>query len=86
MRSDPGGAWIPLPRGPFFRSARLDCALRRLSGVLLRTEGTRRTLAIPYQPGDVFPLPELFCFARPDTVAGRPCLLFSFDRCGTPVL
>ena len=32
------GDWKALPRGSFFRSARLDCALSLLSGAMVREE------------------------------------------------
>ena len=86
MDFDAPSGWRALSCDPFFRSARLDCALRRLDGVRIRVEGRRRTLAIPFVPGDAFPLPELFCFARPETVAGHPCILYTFDRCDEPLL
>ena len=83
---DDSGGWRTLACEPFFRSARLDCALRRLDGVRVRTEGGRRMLAIPFTPGDAFPLPELFCFAHSETVAGRQCVVYAFDRCDVPIL
>ena len=41
--------WHALPKGPFFRSARLDCALARLSGAMLCETERGRLLALPYE-------------------------------------
>ena len=57
------GDWKALPRGSFFRSARLDCALSLLSGAMVREEKSGKLLALPYSESAPFPLPELFCLA-----------------------
>ena len=62
------GDWKALPRGSFFRSARLDCALSLLSGAMVREEKSGKLLALPYSESAPFPLPELFCLARIGTV------------------
>ncbi len=65
------GDWNALPRGSFFRSARLDCALSLLSGAMVREEKREKLLALPYSESAPFPLPELFCLARIGRVAGE---------------
>ena len=69
------GDWKALPRGSFFRSARLDCALSLLSGAMVREEKRGKLLALPYSENAPFPLAELFCLARIGTVGGRKCKL-----------
>ena len=68
--------WRPLPRGSFFRSARLDCALSLLSGAMMREEKSGKLLALPYSENAPFPLPELFCLARIEMVGGRKCVIY----------
>ena len=78
--------WRPLPRGSFFRSARLDCALSLLSGAMVREERCGRLLALPYSENAPFPLPELFCLARIETVGGRRCVIYRVDEKNSPIL
>ena len=59
------GDWKALPRGSFFRSARLDCALSLLSGAMVREEKSGKLLALPYSESAPFPLPELFFLSCP---------------------
>lgn len=80
------GDWKALPRGSFFRSARLDCALSLLSGAMVREEKSGKLLALPYSESAPFPLPELFCLARVDTVRGRRCVLYRLDEKKCPVM
>ena len=80
------GDWKALPRGLFFRSARLDCALSLLSGAMVREEKRGKLLALPYSERAPFPLPELFCLARIGTVGGRRCVIYRVDRKKLPVL
>ena len=80
------GDWKALPRGSFFRSARLDCALSLLSGAMVRETEDGRLLALPYSERAPFPLPELFCLARIGTVGGRRCVIYRVDRKKLPVL
>ena len=80
------GDWKALPRGSFFRSARLDCALSLLSGAMVREEKRGKLLALPYSESAPFPLPELFCLARVDTVRGRRCVLYRLDEKKCPVM
>ena len=42
--------------------------------------------AVPCAEDAPFPLTELFCLARIETVAGRRCVVFTFDASGWPVL
>ena len=84
--------WYPLKgdgsalRGSgFFGDARLDAQLAALSGVRWRAEGGVRELAIPWEPGEPFPLTELFCFARPESVEGRSCVVYRIDAQGMPL-
>ena len=46
--------WRALPEGPLFRSARLDCALTRLSGALVCERERETLLALPYDDGAPF--------------------------------
>lgn len=78
--------WRALPEGPLFRSARLDCALTRLSGALVCERERETLLALPYDEGAPFPLPELFCLARVDTVRGQRCVLYRLDEKKCPVM
>ena len=78
--------WRPLPRGSFFRSARLDCALSLLSGAMMREEKSGKLLALPYSENAPFPLPELFCLARIGTVGGRECAVYRVDEKNSPIL
>ena len=66
--------------------------LRRLAseagGVLFPVDGGRlsgRGFLLVVPQGERFPLPSLFCFARGDSIGGRPCWVFPFDRRGNPV-
>jgi hypothetical protein len=54
-------------------------------GALCRAVGVRRYLALPWQEGELFPLTELFCFARLHTMGGRDWVVFAFDEAGNPV-
>ena len=78
--------WRPLPRGSFFRSARLDCALSLLPDAMVREEAHGKLLALPYSERAPFPLPELFCLARIETVGGRKCVVYRVDEKNSPIL
>ena len=78
------GDWKALPRGSFFRSARLDCALSLLSGAMVREEKRGKLLALPYSESAPFPLPELFCLARVERVRGRRCVIYRLDEKKSP--
>ena len=76
------GDWKALPRGSFFRSARLDCALSLLSDAMVREEKSGKLLALPYSESAPFPLPELFCLAR----IGRKCVIYRVNEKNSPIL
>lgn len=73
------GIWHPLPQGPFFRSARLDCALSRTTGALLCEREGERLLAFPYDENAPFPLAEMFCFACVEEVEGKRCVVYHLN-------
>ena len=77
--------WRALPEGPFFRSARLDCALASLSGTLIREEGKGKLLALPYDGDGPFPLAELFCFARIGEVERQKCVIYRLNGKNEPI-
>ena len=79
------GEWQRLSEGPFFRCARLDCALRCTRGALLRCGEGEKLLALPYAPDAPFPLCELFCFARVCCVMGRWCVVYCLDEQNSPI-
>lgn len=74
-----------LPAGRFFPSARLDCALARLSGARLGTRGQERFLLLPYDEGAPFPLVELFCLARVERLGAQRCVLYRLDERNSPI-
>ena len=78
--------WKALPRGSFFRSARLDCALSLLPDAMVREVECGKLLALPYSENAPFPLPELFCLARIETVGGRKCVVYRVDEKNSPIL
>ena len=78
--------WRALPEGSLFRSARLDCALTRLSGALVCERERETLLALPYDEGAPFPLPELFCLAHIGTVDGRKCVIYRVNEKNSPIL
>ena len=80
------GDWKALPRGSFFRSARLDCALSLLSDAMVREEKSRKLLALPYSESAPFPLPELFCLAHIGTVDGRKWVIYRVNEKNSPIL
>lgn len=74
-------AWRPAREVPFFPAA---AALP--DGALVRRAGSVWLAAVPCAEDAPFPLTELFCLARIETVAGRRCVVFAFDASGWPVL
>ena len=78
--------WKRLARGPFFCSARLDCALSLLPGAMVREDERGKLLALPYRDDAPFPLPELFCLAHVETVGGQRCVVYRVDEKNSPVL
>lgn len=77
--------WQKLSEEPFFRSARLDCALRRTRGALWCRAERGKLLAVPYAPDAPFPLCELFCFARISCVMGKWCVVYRLDEQNSPI-
>ena len=74
-------AWRPAREVPSFPAA---AALPE--GALVRRVGSVWLAAVPCAEDAPFPLTELFCLARIETVAGRRCVVFAFDASGWPVL
>ena len=74
-------AWRPAREVPSFHAA---AALPE--GALVRRAGSVWLAAVPCAEDAPFPLTELFCLARIETVAGRRCVVFAFDASGWPVL
>lgn len=80
------GAWTPLTAPEaLFRAPGLRRELGRTPGVLTRSAGGRREVAVPYDPARPFPLTGLFCFARICRIGGRNYAVFAFDREERPV-
>ena len=78
--------WAPAPAPDrLFRTPWLRRQLQNTQGVLTRTEGERRFLAIPYDAKQPFPLTALFCFARLRPVGGKPYVVYGFDKEEWPV-
>ena len=68
----------------FFRSAYWKRAAAGCRDAL--TSGDEpRFLALPYNESDPFPLTELFCFARRQSIQGREYLVFAFDGKEFPI-
>ncbi len=53
---------------------------------LYRPETDGFLLALGFDPSKPFPVPPLFCLAKPGQVEGRNYMMFRFDRDGVPVL
>lgn len=71
--------------GRLFRAPWLRRRLRGAQGVLTRTEGGCRYVALPYDKGKHFPLTTLFCFARIQTIRGKAYVIYAFDAQESPV-
>ena len=71
---------------PFFGDEALDAQLAKRSDVLWRTENGRRSLALPWESGQPFPLTELFCFARVQAIQGQQCVIYRVGADGLPLL
>lgn len=69
-----------------FSTGWLRRGLRGRMGVLTRSEGLFRYVAIPWEPGEPFPLISLFCLASVQTVEGRRRAVFRFGEGERPVL
>jgi len=55
-----------------------------VAGGICRRHGAGWQLALPFAEGGPFPIPALFCLARPMEVMGRRCAVFWFDGEGRP--
>ena len=82
LRGDGHGLW----GRPFFEDARLNAQLAAAADALWCTEGGVRRVALPYAQDAPFPLVELFCFARIDSVCGKMCTVYCADASGRPVM
>ena len=60
---------------PFFGEPDLDRQLLRYRA-FWSSEGGRRLLAIPWEPNQPFPLPELFCLAEVGEALGQTCAIW----------
>ena len=80
-----GGEWQDLREPSWFSQAAGE-DLSETKGLLWRQEGSRRFLALPYDPGRPFPLVRLFCLARIQTVGSRRYAVYGFDSSGRPLL
>ena len=79
-------AWEPVPEpARLFHTPWLQKQLRGAEGPLLRREGVRRSLALPFDKGKPFPLTALFCFARITSIRGQLYAVYSFDEKEWPV-
>ena len=45
-----------------------------------KRSGDRLLIALPLDEGAPFPVEALFCFAKPEVVDGRHCIVYTFDR------
>ncbi|MDD3346235.1 hypothetical protein [Oscillibacter sp.] len=68
-----------------FHSPWLRRQLHGAQGVLTRTEGKGRRLALPYDEKKPFPLTSLFCFSALYRIEGRRYVVFTFDKEDWPV-
>ena len=74
------GSWKPLTHPErAFQTPWLRQLLGREPEALIREEGERRCVAVPYDPARPFPLTRLFCFAQIRRIAGRNWAVFRFD-------
>lgn len=78
--------WAAAPEPDhLFRTPWLRRQLRGIQGVLTRTAGEVRLLALPYDGKRAFPLTPLFCLARPKEIEGKRYLIYAFDEKEWPV-
>lgn len=76
--------WEPVPESER-QSPWLRLQLRGQKDLWRRKEGDRTYLAVPYDKGNAFPLPPLFCLARVRPVRGTLCAVFAFGADGWPL-
>jgi len=85
--AEDGGTWQETAAPTeLFRSPELRRELAGVSFALFRRTEGRLVLALPFEPGDAFPLPERFCCARTAMAEGRLCAVFTFDSEEKPLL
>ena len=65
-----------------FKNARWETAFR---AALLRRDGARLELSLPYSPQKPFPLSELMCFARWERIEGQERIIYAFGEDQTPI-
>ena len=65
-----------------FSTGRWELAFSR---ALRREERGRTEYALPYSPAQPWPLPELFCFARMQSIGERHYIIYAFDEKKTPI-
>lgn len=82
LRGDGHGLW----GRPFFDDARLNAGLTAEKAALWSAEDGMRRVALPYARDAPFPLVELFCFARIETVCGKLCAVYCADAEGRPLM
>lgn len=75
--------WQPMPLLPF-RTPWLRRELSSCGGILTRTEGGRRWIAVPYDSHRPFPLTQLFCLSSVRSIRGGEYVVFVFDENEVP--
>ena len=80
----PGWRREPRPER-LFGEALLQQSAQGLRGALVRREGDRIRLALPWRPDGVFPLTPLFCFAVPERLDGALYVSFLLNGRGCPI-
>ena len=84
--SGEAAAWEPVSEPErLFRTPWLQKQLRGVQGSLMRREGGRFFLALPFDKGKPFPLSALFCFAQIISIRGQLYVVYSFDEKEWPV-
>ena len=82
LKGDGHGLW----GRPFFDSARLNAQLASAKDALWSAEGGVRRVALPYVQDMPFPLVELFCLAKIESVCGKVCAVYCADAQGRPLM
>ena len=67
---------------PRFPNGRWELAFSR---ALRRERNGGQEYALPYSAVQPWPLPELFCFARPAQIGGKSYLVYAFDEKNRPI-
>ena len=83
----PSAGWVREEHPARLMGERLlrECAAP-LKGGLLKREEEGFVLALPWEPGGVFPMTPLFCFASAERIDGRGYAVFRFTARGCPRL